>query len=218
MVAALVTRHKPAVVVATLVVAVIAVGLAVWFHFHTSQPTGTGLKIVLFAGFGGEESGPLFSPDGNAIAFAWGGEQDDNQESTSSWLRWDTAPAHDQREASENQSMAVVPTKALIIPARGLFIVLLVESSDEFVEDGAHRMVIEAGYFMDPSAFVTGFGPKLMSGDRNFSMSVPSASALESRGIWLRNSKLLRISWTFGENPSKYASKSAVSACWVTGR
>ena len=74
MVAALVRRHKAAAVVATLVVAVIAVGLAAWFHFHTSQPTRTALKIVPFAGFVGEQSGPVFSPDGNAIAFAWGGE------------------------------------------------------------------------------------------------------------------------------------------------
>lgn len=79
MVAALVKRHKAAVVVAALVVAVIAVGVAAWFHFHTTQRTGTALKIVPFASFAGEQSGPVFSPDGNAIAFAWGGEKDDNQ-------------------------------------------------------------------------------------------------------------------------------------------
>ncbi len=78
MVAALVKRHKAAVVVATLVAAVIAAGLAAWFHFHTSQRTGTALKIVPFTSLVGEESGPVFSPDGNAIAFAWGGEKDDN--------------------------------------------------------------------------------------------------------------------------------------------
>ncbi len=80
MVAALVTRHKAAVAVATLVVAVIAVGLAAWFHFHTPQRTGTDLKIVPFASIAGEQSGPVFSPDGNAIAFAWGGEKDDQQD------------------------------------------------------------------------------------------------------------------------------------------
>jgi hypothetical protein len=42
-----------------------------------------------------------------------------------------------------------------------------------------------------------------MLGSRNFSISVPSASALDRRGIWLRNSKLSRISWTFGEKPSR---------------
>jgi Tol biopolymer transport system component len=78
MVAALVKRHKAAVVVATLVVAVIAVGLAAWLHFQPSQRTGTALKIVPFTSIAGEESGPAFSPDGNAIAFARGGEKDDN--------------------------------------------------------------------------------------------------------------------------------------------
>jgi hypothetical protein len=42
-----------------------------------------------------------------------------------------------------------------------------------------------------------------MSGERNFSISVPSASAFDSRGIWLRNSNFSRMSWTFGENPSR---------------
>jgi hypothetical protein len=40
-------------------------------------------------------------------------------------------------------------------------------------------------------------------GERNFSISVPSASAFESRGIWLRNSKFSRMSCTFGEKPSR---------------
>jgi eukaryotic-like serine/threonine-protein kinase len=78
MVAALVKRHKAAVVVATLVLAVIAVGLTAWFQFRTSERTGTSLKIVPFTSLAGEESGPVFSPDGNAIAFAWRGEKDDN--------------------------------------------------------------------------------------------------------------------------------------------
>jgi hypothetical protein len=50
---------------------------------------------------------------------------------------------------------------------------------------------------------MTGFGLRLMSGERSFSISVPSASALERRGIWLRNSKFSRMSWTFGEKPSR---------------
>ena len=50
------------------------------------------------------------------------------------------------------------------------------------------------GCLTEPSPFITGAGPRLMSGDVSFSISVPSASALESRGIWLRNSKLSRMS------------------------
>ena len=33
----------------------------------------------------------------------------------------------------------------------------------------------------------------------------------QRRGIWLRNSKLSRMSWTPGENPSRKSSKSALS-------
>ena len=75
--AALVKRHRAALVVATLVV---AVALAAWFHYRAPRRTRAALKIVPFTTFAGEESGPAFSPDGNAIAFAWGGEKDDNQD------------------------------------------------------------------------------------------------------------------------------------------
>ncbi len=78
MVAVLVKRHKAAVVVATLVVALVVAGFAAWFHFHTSKRTASALKIVPFTSFTGQKSHPVFSPDGNAIAFAWGGENDDN--------------------------------------------------------------------------------------------------------------------------------------------
>ena len=49
-------------------------------------------------------------------------------------------------------------------------------------------------------------GLRFTSGDRNFSISVPRASALAKRGIWFRNSYFSRMSWTFGEKPSSYAS------------
>src|SRR5262249_43743062 len=79
MVAAPLKRHQTSVVVATLV-AVTAVCVAAWFRFYASQQTETALKNVPFASLGGEESGPAFSPEGNAIAFAWGGEKDDHQD------------------------------------------------------------------------------------------------------------------------------------------
>ena len=45
-------------------------------------------------------------------------------------------------------------------------------------------------------------------------MRAPSASLSVRRLSWLRNSNLSRMSWTLGEYPSKYASKSARSDCW----
>ncbi len=80
MVAALVKRHKAAVIIATLVVALVVAGFAAWFHFRTSKRTASALKIVPFTSFAGQKSHPVFSPDGNAIAFAWRGEKDDNQD------------------------------------------------------------------------------------------------------------------------------------------
>jgi Tol biopolymer transport system component/serine/threonine protein kinase len=79
MVVALVKRHRAAIS-ATLVVALVVAGFAAWFHFRTPKRTASDLKIVPFTSFAGQKSLPAFSPDGNAIAFAWGGEKDDNQD------------------------------------------------------------------------------------------------------------------------------------------
>ncbi len=73
-------RWRSAAVIATLVVALIVVGFAAWFHFRASKRTASALKIVPFTSFAGVPSRPVFSPDGNAIAFAWGGEKDDNRD------------------------------------------------------------------------------------------------------------------------------------------
>ena len=79
MLAVLVKRHKAAVVAAILVV-VLSVGIfAAWFYSHSSR-TASALKIVPFTSLPGVKSQPVFSPDGNAIAFAWRGENDDNQD------------------------------------------------------------------------------------------------------------------------------------------
>jgi Tol biopolymer transport system component/predicted Ser/Thr protein kinase len=79
-VGALVRRHKTAVIVAALVVALAVAGFAASFHFRTSNRTASALKIVPFTSFPGQKSQPVFSPDGNAIAFAWGGDKDDNRD------------------------------------------------------------------------------------------------------------------------------------------
>ena len=65
----------------------------------------------------------------------------------------------------------------------------------------------------EPSPFVTGLGLRLTELSRNFSIRKPSASASTKVGIWLRNLNFSRTSWTFGEKPSRYASKSARSCC-----
>ena len=68
-----------------------------------------------------------------------------------------------------------------------------------------------------PPASTTGSGLKLISREVSFSINAPSASALDRREIWLRNSKLPRMSCTLGENPSSQARKSA-SRRWRLAR
>ena len=73
----------------------------------------------------------------------------------------------------------------------GLFVVLLVEAADQLLEDGAHAVVVQAA------------GRQVEVGVEELLDQAPRASALVRRGIWLRNSKLSRISWTLGEKPSR---------------
>ncbi len=57
---------------------VLVIGLAVWFHFSTSKRPGSPLKIFPFISFQGQKRQPAFSPAGNALAFVWRGDKDDN--------------------------------------------------------------------------------------------------------------------------------------------
>ena len=88
----------------------------------------------------------------------------------------------------------------------GLLVVLLVEAPDQLLEDRAHAVVVEPG-MPDRAVGVDhrsrSFSIRLTSGEVSFSISEPRASALERRGIWLRNSKFSRMSWTPGEKPSR---------------
>ncbi len=65
---------------AALVALAVVIGLAVWFRFAglTSMVSNPALRIVPFTSFQGLKDQPTFSPDGNAIAFVWNGEKDDN--------------------------------------------------------------------------------------------------------------------------------------------
>ena len=63
----------------------------------------------------------------------------------------------------------------------------------------------------EPSPFRMGLGLRLIELSRNFSSRKPKASASTRVGIWLRNLNFSKTSWTLGEKPSKYASKSARS-------
>jgi serine/threonine protein kinase len=77
-------RHKHGVIAiaAALVAALAAAGYWLWPLFGerpaTSNATALAPKIRPFTTFPGRELTPNFSPDGNQIAFAWGGEKNEN--------------------------------------------------------------------------------------------------------------------------------------------
>jgi len=73
-------------------------------------------------------------------------------------------------------------------------VVLLVEAPDQLLENRAHGVVIKTLMLTEPSLLSTDFVLRISVGSRNFSIRLPRASARNRRGIWLRNSKLSRIS------------------------
>jgi hypothetical protein len=64
----------------------------------------------------------------------------------------------------------------------GLFVVLLVEAADQLLEHRAHGVVVEAGV-LDRAVAVQDRVRAEVDGERNFSISVPSASALTARDL-----------------------------------
>ena len=86
-------------------------------------------------------------------------------------------------------------------PASSLFSSLKRRTSSSKIEP--MPWLSRPGWRTELSAFFTGAGLRLTSGEVSFSISVPSASAFDSRGIWLRNSKFSRMSCTLGEKPSR---------------
>ncbi len=65
---------------AALAALAVVIGLVVWFRFAgpASMVSNSAMRIVPFTSFQGLKDQPTFSPDGNAIAFVWNGEKQDN--------------------------------------------------------------------------------------------------------------------------------------------
>jgi hypothetical protein len=84
----------------------------------------------------------------------------------------------------------------------GFLVVLLVEAADQLLEDRAHAVVVEPGCFIAVAVLQDRFGLRLMWREELLDQRAERVG-LGERGIWLRNSKLSRMSCTFGEKPSR---------------
>ncbi len=64
------------------IASLLAVSIGAWFYFNsaTHKPSLPPPRIIPFTSFPGYEDQPAFSPDGNQLAYSWGGEKDDNRD------------------------------------------------------------------------------------------------------------------------------------------
>ena len=94
-----------------------------------------------------------------------------------------------------------------------LLVVLLVEAAHQFLEDRAHAVVVEAGMLYRAVGVAHRIGAQIDVGrGKLLDQRAQGVGAGQPRDL-IANSKLSRISCTLGENPSRYAWKSAVSCC-----
>jgi eukaryotic-like serine/threonine-protein kinase len=77
-------HHKRGVMLALALLAAVIAGAGWRLYSYITQlqsqgrSAGTAARITPFTSFPGIEDHPSFSPDGNQVAFAWGGEKSDN--------------------------------------------------------------------------------------------------------------------------------------------
>jgi eukaryotic-like serine/threonine-protein kinase len=75
-----ITNHKKSALLIVAVIIIAAAGGSVWLYSSrfASKSLLPPMKVVPFTSFPGSVFHPAFSPDGNQIAYAWGGEQAGN--------------------------------------------------------------------------------------------------------------------------------------------
>jgi Tol biopolymer transport system component/serine/threonine protein kinase len=102
-----ISHRKRGVILALALLAAMSAGAGWWLYSYITQlqsqggSAGPAAQLIPFTSFSGIEDYPSFSPDGNQVAFAWGGENGDNtdiyvkQVGTEAFARLTTNPAVD---------------------------------------------------------------------------------------------------------------------------
>jgi Tol biopolymer transport system component/DNA-binding winged helix-turn-helix (wHTH) protein len=152
--------------------------VAVWFYVRnrTSERAVALVKVVPFTSFPGREDFAAFSPDGNQIAFVWGGEKSDNADiyvksiNGENPLRLTSDPAIDVRPtwSGDGQKIAFVR----ITPSEPTFSIFVVSALGTSTE---HKLL---SLTSDP-------GPISWSPDGKFIALSEAALSQERSGIVL---------------------------------
>ncbi len=147
----------PLIAVGGGLVVVLAAG---FFYFSTTaKHPQSALKIVPFTSSPGQKSTPVFSPDGNEIAYAWGGEKDDNSDiyvmliGAGTPLRLTTDPASDLTPvwSPEGRYIAFIreAMKGGVFSLRGAYFVVPALGGAERKIADAYEVPLTGGRFID---------------------------------------------------------------------
>ena len=92
---------------AVTVVALVAIGVAVWPRLRPRPallPPLASMKVVQLTSLNGLEIAPTFSPDGTQVAFSWNGEREDNYD-----IYLKTVGSSDERRLTTDPAADTLP-------------------------------------------------------------------------------------------------------------
>ena len=132
-------RRWVAVTVTAFAVAlVIAAGWLLWQQFGGDSPSP---RLVQLTSYPGDEWYPTFSPDGNQVAFTWGGERGDNRDiyvklvGEANALRLTTDPASDTMPAWSRDGKRIAFLRSAPERATAIYLVSPLGGAEQKIAD-----------------------------------------------------------------------------------